>query len=68
MGTWSSSIVCCGIAIALLPPPAVAAGKDASNVGRGSPAQYVKMTGRDFSGEAHDADVRVRVGEQRGVA
>ncbi len=41
------------------------AGKDASNVGRGYQAQYVKVTGTDFTAEAHGADLRVRVGEIR---
>ena len=65
VGTWTTSIVCCGIALALFPLPAIAAGKDASNVGRGSPAQYVTVVGRDFSGEAGDFELRIRVGAIR---
>lgn len=36
-----------------------------SNVGRGTPAQYVKVTGRGFAGEVHDTDLRVGIREIR---
>jgi tetratricopeptide (TPR) repeat protein len=58
---FAGSAASCGA----LAPVAFAAGEDASNVGRGSPAQYVKVTGRGFAGEAQGTDLRVRVAEIR---
>ena len=59
------SILCCGASAAVFAAPALAAAVDVSNVERGSPAQYVKVTGRGFTGEALGSSLRVRIAEIR---
>lgn len=55
----------CAACLLVAPASARGAQLDASNVGRGSPAQYVKVTGKGFAGEAYGTDLRVRIGEIR---
>jgi tetratricopeptide (TPR) repeat protein len=48
------------------PQPKLApAGPEATNVGAGYPAQYVRVTGKGFRAEAHGADLHIRIGEVR---
>ena len=47
------------VARVVLPP----AGPEATNVGAGYPAQYVRVTGKGFRAEAHGADLHIRIDE-----
>ena len=59
------SIICGGILFVVLSISALGAGEDVSNVGRGTPAQYVKVTGLGFAGLERDGELGVRIAEIR---
>jgi len=59
------AIAWCAIAFAGLPAVAFGAQLEVSNVGRGSPARYVKVVGRDITGESHGDNLHVLIGEIR---
>ena len=65
VGTRVFAILWCGTSFTMFWTSAFGAGEDASNVGRGSPAQYVKVVGRGFTGEARGNDLGVRIAEIR---